>query len=174
MRLFAWALSSQLLAATACISPAAPVPVATPASAGVGSTDVAIPVPTIDPASCIDPPWPAVEAASSAAADADAGAAHEAGRLPAELIRDIVRKKYDDFRTCYEVALGRNPALVGIVSVHFVIRRDGKVEGARVFRNELADCQLTACIRDGFTQIEFPPPDGGIVTVSYPVSLQPG
>ncbi|HKO94448.1 MAG TPA: AgmX/PglI C-terminal domain-containing protein [Polyangiaceae bacterium] len=134
------------------------------------ATDVAIPPLAIDPESCVDP----VALPSPAVAEGDPSAEPQvAGRLSAELIRSLVRQHYGAFRLCYERGLGRNPELAGRVTIHFVIDRDGKVALARVGSNQLRDCQVTACIRDGFTQLEFPAPQGGIVTVVYPVNFQP-
>lgn len=57
------------------------------------------------------------------------GATAVSGRLPAEVIRKVVREKFE-YRKCYEEALARNSQLRGRVDVRFVIGRDGKVTNA--------------------------------------------
>jgi hypothetical protein len=96
------------------------------------------------------------------------------GRLPPEQIQSIVRANYDKFRRCYESGLGRNPKLRGKVAIRFVIERDGTVSKQAISYNELPDCVVAACVRDGFSGLKFPAPDGGIVTVVYPIMLEPG
>ncbi len=104
-----------------------------------------------------------------------ASATPVSGRLPPEVIRRLVREQYGRFRTCYEAGLGRHSDLTGRVTVRFVIGRDGKVSNARISeQTDLPDCGVARCIRDAFMHIEFPRPEGGIVTVQYPVMLQPG
>jgi hypothetical protein len=49
------------------------------------------------------------------------------GRLPAEVIRSVVRHHYASFRRCYEQGLSRDPNLEGLITVRFVIGLDGAV-----------------------------------------------
>lgn len=96
------------------------------------------------------------------------------GRLPPEIIRQIVRKSYGVFRACYERGLGRNPNLRGLVTVRFIIGFDGSVIGAVNGGSALPDDDVVQCIVTGFLGLRFPAPIGGIVTVQYPIQLQPG
>jgi hypothetical protein len=96
------------------------------------------------------------------------------GRLPPKLIQSVVRAHYGAFRHCYEAGLGRNPRLAGRIGIRFVIARDGRVSRSSITENTLADCQVAACVRDEFRGMTFPPPEGGIVTVVYPIMLEPG
>jgi outer membrane biosynthesis protein TonB len=95
------------------------------------------------------------------------------GRLPAEVIRESVRGHYEKFTRCYEAGLAGNPRLKGRVTVRFAIARDGKIENIAVINNELPDCAVVRCIRDGFGELAFPPPEQGIVTVIYPIQFEP-
>jgi hypothetical protein len=101
-------------------------------------------------------------------------AAPAAGRLPPERIQEIVRSQYDRVRLCYEAGLGRDPKLTGKVAIRFLIGRDGRVRKARVEQNTLPDCAVSACIRERFKSLTFPEPVGGVVTVVYPLMLEPG
>jgi hypothetical protein len=102
------------------------------------------------------------------------GVTHVSGRLPPEVIQRIVRQNYGRFRFCYEQGLTRNPNLEGRVATRFVIGRDGAVSNAQNGGSDLPDATVVACIVQSFYGLSFPAPEGGIVTVTYPISLQPG
>jgi hypothetical protein len=103
-----------------------------------------------------------------------AGAAGVSGRLPPEVIQRIVRANFDRFRTCYEHGLLKNPNLKGRVAVRFVIGRDGAVTSAVKDSSDLPDQGVVSCIVDAVAKIAFPKPEGGTVTVVYPISFLPG
>jgi Ca-activated chloride channel family protein len=94
------------------------------------------------------------------------------GRLPPEVIQRIVRMNFGRFRLCYEQGLLRNPELSGRVTVRFVIGRDGKVTVA-TGQSAMGDQAVVSCIANAFYRLTFPQPEGGIVTVSYPIVLTP-
>ncbi len=96
------------------------------------------------------------------------------GRLPPEVIQRIVRQNFGRFRLCYENGLRSNPALSGRVSVKFVISRDGSVSTAQDGGSELPDQGVVGCVVRGFQNLSFPQPEGGIVTVVYPIIFNPG
>ena len=97
-----------------------------------------------------------------------------AGRLPPEVIQSVVRIGFKRFRICYEAGLGRDPKLQGRISVRFVIERDGTVKDARDGGSDLPDMAVRDCVMNKFFGFKFPPPEGGIVTVVYPIMLAPG
>lgn len=97
------------------------------------------------------------------------------GRLSVEVIRQSVRERYRGFRACYEGGLGRHPTLRGNVILRFVIDRSGKVSQAAVAAaSDLPDCAVWTCMREQVLELEFPPPEGGTVKVSYPIWLERG
>jgi len=96
------------------------------------------------------------------------------GRLPPEVIQKIVRENYGTFRKCYEAGLGRNRDLRGRVSARFVIERDGLVSNVTNGGSDIPDPEVTACILNAFHGLRFPQPEGGTVTVVYPIMLEPG
>jgi hypothetical protein len=102
------------------------------------------------------------------------GATQVSGRLPPEVIRRIVRQNYGRFRLCYEQGLGRNPNLAGRVTVRFVIGRDGAVSNVSNGGSDLPDSNVVNCVVKAFYGLSFPKPEGGIVTVQYPIMLEPG
>jgi hypothetical protein len=97
------------------------------------------------------------------------------GRLPPETIQRIVRQNMGRFRYCYERALDRNPTLQGRVVTRFIIARDGSVAFAAADRGEsgFPDAGVVSCIVHAFGALSFPQPEGGTVTVVYPLSLSP-
>ncbi|HEX2878083.1 MAG TPA: AgmX/PglI C-terminal domain-containing protein, partial [Polyangiaceae bacterium] len=110
------------------------------------------------------------------------------GRLPPEVIQRIVRQNYAAFRTCYEKGLARNANLEGMVIAKFVIESDGKVRKVTWLPRPkkktsprpdspgttLPDRKVIDCIINGYKSLEFPQPEGGIVTVVYPIRFSPG
>jgi TonB family protein len=107
------------------------------------------------------------------------GATSTNGRLPAEVIQRIVRQHFGAMRGCYESGLARDGKLSGRVTVRFVISREGRVtEAAPVDPSNasprLADPAVVACVVDAFAKLTFPAPDGGTVTVVYPINFNPG
>ena len=102
------------------------------------------------------------------------GATQVNGRLPPEVIQRIVRQNFGRFRLCYENGLRTNPNLQGRVSVKFVIDRSGSVSTASDGGSDLPDQGVVGCVVRGFGNLSFPQPEGGIVTVVYPISFSPG
>jgi pSer/pThr/pTyr-binding forkhead associated (FHA) protein len=102
------------------------------------------------------------------------GKTEVSGRLPPEVIQRIVRQNYGRFRMCYEQGLARNPNLEGRVQVRFVINREGLVTNVQNGGSDLPDSGVTSCIIGAYYGLSFPQPEGGIVTVSYPIMFQPG
>lgn len=101
------------------------------------------------------------------------GATSVSGRLPPEVIQRIVRQNFGRFRLCYENGLRNNPNLQGRVTVRFVIGRDGRVSNVGG-GGDLPDGGVTSCVTRAFYGLSFPQPEGGIVTVSYPIVFSPG
>jgi hypothetical protein len=104
----------------------------------------------------------------------DGPSSSKAGRMPPEVIQRIVRKNSGKFRLCYDNGLKKNPKLEGRVSVRFVIGRDGAVSRAEDAGSDLPDKTVVSCVVRAFQALSFPEPEGGIVTVSYPLKFSPG
>ena len=96
------------------------------------------------------------------------------GRLPPEVIQRVVRASFSRFRLCYESGLRSNPNLSGTVTTRFVIDRSGGVSSASDSGSTLPDRAVVQCVNRGFSALSFPQPEGGIVTVSYPITFTPG
>ena len=96
------------------------------------------------------------------------------GRLPAEVIQRIVRQNFGRFRLCYENSLRNNPNLQGRVTVKFVIDRSGAVGMTADGGSDIPDSGVVQCVVRGFGNLSFPQPEGGMVTVVYPILFDPG
>ncbi len=99
------------------------------------------------------------------------GGTSVSGALPPEVIQRIVRQQFGRFRLCYENALRIDPELAGTVTIRFSILSDGSVGG--VTPSGSMPAALQGCVAAGFRNIAFPQPEGGIVTVSYPLRFSP-
>ena len=95
------------------------------------------------------------------------------GRLPPEVVQRIVRQNFGRLRLCYENGLRTNPSLRGRVAVKFVIDRSGSVSTASDGGSDLPDTGVVACVVRAFGNLSFPQPEGGIVTVVYPLVFTP-
>ena len=97
------------------------------------------------------------------------------GRLPPEVIQRIVRQNFGRFRLCYEQGLLKDPKLTGMVATKFVIDTQGAVtSAARDASTTMSDASVVSCVTRAFSSFSFPQPEGGIVTVVYPVIFEPG
>jgi hypothetical protein len=123
------------------------------------------------------PPTPSSPSSSASArrkvASVRMAATQVSGRLPAEVIRRVVRQRYGSFRRCYERGLGRDPNLEGLVTVRFVIGLDGAVSSASGSGSDLPDPNVVNCMVNTFHGLVFPR-SGGTVSVKYPFKLDPG
>jgi hypothetical protein len=94
------------------------------------------------------------------------------GRLPPQVVKRIIRANFPRFRACYEAGLKKDPALKGIVSTKFVIGDTGAVESVKENGGSLGDPVVKTCVASVFKTMSFPEPEGGKVTVTYPIDFQ--
>ncbi len=99
------------------------------------------------------------------------GELYVTGRLEPTAIQRIIRQNFGRFRACYEEGLRRNPELEGRVTTRFVIGRDGAVSNAGDGGSDLPDPRVVSCVVKAFYGLSFPQPEGGIVTVTYPIAF---
>ena len=85
-----------------------------------------------------------------------------------------MRQNFGRFRLCYENGLRNNPNLQGRVAVRFVIGRDGAVSNVGNGGSDMPDSGVVSCVVRAFYGLSFPQPEGGIVTVVYPIMFSPG
>lgn len=79
-----------------------------------------------------------------------------------------------EFRGCYELGLGRDANLAGKVVARFVIGRDGRVASVQAGETtDLKDQEVVRCTLEALKTVVFPEPEGGIVSVVYPILFEP-
>jgi beta-lactamase regulating signal transducer with metallopeptidase domain len=105
-----------------------------------------------------------------AAADPAAANDPKVGRLPPDLIQSVVKSHFDEFRACYEKLAEPRPTVT--LAMHFTIGRAGRIDEGHVDAEEKPD--LGRCAEQVMRGIVFPAPEGGVVTVSYPILFAPG
>ncbi|MRG94849.1 AgmX/PglI C-terminal domain-containing protein [Polyangium spumosum] len=120
------------------------------------------------------PPAPQPAPTGRASTQTRPGAMALNGRLPPEVVRRIIRQNFGRFRLCYENGLRLNPNLQGRVAVRFVIGADGAVSNVGNGGSDMPDGGVIACIVRAFHGLSFPKPEGGIVSVVYPIMFSPG
>jgi hypothetical protein len=147
--------------------------VAPPPPAGAAAAPRPSPTAPAPSASASAPPAkPSASAAAKAPEPRPRG--KPGGRIEPEIIQRVVRANFGRFRLCYENGLRNCPNLQGRVAVRFVIDIDGTVKQPRDAGSDHADYGVIACVADAFRELRFPPPEGGTVTVSYPILFSPG
>ena len=122
-------------------------------------------------AACIQPDRSAPTCAASAPV-MRMGATSVSGRLPPPVIQGVVREHRSEIQACYDKGNAYTPGLRGRVVVRFVVGRDGELE-VRDGGSDLPSAWVVDCIMKVFYGMEFPPPDGGIATVVYPIMFCP-
>ena len=90
------------------------------------------------------------------------------GHLDPDVLRRVLRVHTAAFRRCYEAGLAKNPALEGRLTLSLVIDATGAVTSAED-TPPLADRAVAACVRRHAKTIVFPSPEGGGVSVVYPL-----
>lgn len=97
------------------------------------------------------------------------------GRLDAALVTRIVRQNMARFRLCYDNGLRTNPSLQRRVNVRFIIGVDSAVSRVGNGGNStMPDQGVVSCVVRAFNGLSFARPQGGEVTVVYPLSFAPG
>jgi TonB family protein len=90
------------------------------------------------------------------------------GSLSADSIRAVVEKNIRGVKACYEKALTQQPDLQGKVVVRFTIGPEGKITDFSIEESTMGSKEVEGCILSRMRRWEFPKPDQGPVTVSYP------
>jgi hypothetical protein len=152
-----------------------------PAAAPVAATPAAAaPPPTAEP----PPPPPPIEEPEEpepepekAAPEAKAAAPRNtacsgecAGEATAE-VRQTLRGKAGQARSCYNRALSQNSALSGKLLVGVRIGPAGQVCSASLVSDTLGDDSVSRCVLQRFRAGPYPKPTGGCVDVQVPISF---
>ncbi len=93
------------------------------------------------------------------------------GKLDEEAIRKALAKHLQRFQYCYEKALLNDPTLGGTITMQWTITTSGAASQVSVVRSKMQHPGLIGCMTKELTNIRFPSPKGGTVTVKYPFSF---
>ena len=95
------------------------------------------------------------------------------GSLDKSIIDDKIKEVLPDVKACYSEGLIAKPDLTGRVVIKMVIGKDGVVSSAESNpeKTSLDSPEVVECITSTVKQLVFPPPNGGVVIVSYPFAL---
>jgi hypothetical protein len=102
------------------------------------------------------------------------------GKIDPSYIQSVVRNDYFPLaKQCYANALERNPRLAGTIEMSFRILGGpgigGVVDDAKLGDGTtIDDAELRTCMRESMMSVTFDaPPEGGEVTVVYPIRFSP-
>jgi beta-lactamase regulating signal transducer with metallopeptidase domain len=93
----------------------------------------------------------------------------ENGRLAPERIQEVVQAAYPQFGKCYDAL--PEPKRSVRIELHFTIGTDGRVSDGHVDAEQ--EPKLGKCADPILQRLQFPKPNGGIVTVVYPIDFSP-
>ena len=83
-------------------------------------------------------------------------------------IREVVQKRSNALRNCYEQQLLANPDLSGKIIVFWKIGLDGKVTDASIKSTTMNNARVESCLTSYIRKLTFDKPDGGICVVEFP------
>ena len=95
------------------------------------------------------------------------------GRLAPGVIEAGMAAREGFVRLCYVEGLRKNPRLKGRLAARFVIGADGVLSLFSNGGTDLSDGPTVECLFEAFRGLTFPRPEAGIVTVVYPIVLDP-
>lgn len=107
-------------------------------------------------------------------AHAKEGAPLGTGYLDPEIIRSGISARMRRMKNCYADGLRRDPSLRGEMKFKFTIDTTGHTLNVEDAGSRMKDKQVLACVHNEFAALRFPAPEGGIVSVTYPLLLSPG
>lgn len=91
-----------------------------------------------------------------------------------EIVPQIIRRHFDEVKSCYDQELSRQPTLAGRIDVQFTIAPSGQISAASVRKSTLGNAYVESCIVAALRRWEFPKPlDHRPVNISYPFILSP-
>ncbi len=95
--------------------------------------------------------------------------------LDRQVIDQIVRRRQDRIRLCYERQLNFAPGLAGKVTVQFLIDASGSVMKSTIIEDTMKNKAVNECLGSEVKSWTFPKPKGGaVVKVDYPFVFESG
>ena len=94
------------------------------------------------------------------------------GTIDQKLLLKVLSKGLPSFQECYEHALFEDSTLSGVVKLRWTISGSGTPSSPQIISSELHNAGLHACVIKVLLSLHFPSPQGGAVSVSYPLLFQ--
>lgn len=95
------------------------------------------------------------------------------GKLSAGRVQETIQAHADEFRKCHNEGLTRHVQLTGAIVLRFTIEDSGKTSGAVALpESEITDQTVQSCALSTLSGLNFPAPEGGRVTVTYPLRFK--
>jgi hypothetical protein len=88
-------------------------------------------------------------------------------------IRNMVMRRKNAIKACYESQLILNPDLAGKIDVRWTIDQEGKAQNATVIATTLKNGQVEDCVLRSIRRMTFQKPKGGICIVKWPFVFNP-
>jgi hypothetical protein len=102
------------------------------------------------------------------------GATLGSGQLDPQIVSAGIHARMPRMRACYTAGLRRDPNLRGEMKIKFVIDTSGHAIEVADAGSHMKDKQVLTCVMNEFKALRFPPPEGGIMDVVYPLLIGPG
>ncbi|OFZ16213.1 MAG: hypothetical protein A2Z20_00205 [Bdellovibrionales bacterium RBG_16_40_8] len=93
------------------------------------------------------------------------------GEISESAIEKALSKFLSRFQYCYEKALLSDAGLSGNIVIQWDITTSGSAKNSRVVKSQLDSKQLQGCITGVLSEVPFPKPKGGSVTVKKTFSF---
>lgn len=169
-----------MLVVAACDSPSSKQqPTPSPTTGGPAATTVVMPstnaasTTVVMPATRPPPGQPPPPAPPSRSDNVEIDAPQVEGSIDPDKLRDVVVRRRDVLRDCYEGAARSDAAIEGQLDVAFVVGSSGRATKVTVTGSLAANRPLATCVTGVFQALELPPPSDGTATVTVPVGFGP-
>ncbi len=96
------------------------------------------------------------------------------GNLDPRLVHAAIEARMPRVRSCYKTALRRDTSLRANLRVRFTVDENGRGSRVEDAGSHTRDKELTTCIHAEFASMRFPRPEGGVITIVYPILIGPG
>jgi hypothetical protein len=89
------------------------------------------------------------------------------------VIRRVLRQHIADLRACYARGIATKPSLAGRLSLRFTIDPNGNTKDVISVTPSPLDVDVTPCVTNALASMNFPQPQGGSITMVYPLVFAP-
>jgi hypothetical protein len=120
------------------------------------------------PSDIVPGPSPAAQSATTSFAPGGACS----GEVQPQLAQ-VLSNRATQSRRCYERLLRSKPSAEGKYVVSLRLSKRGKVEHARLVKDEVGDAEMASCVLSRFRSASYPAPRGGCADINVPLNYEP-